>query len=220
MMTSHKFLSFLYDITQYQSLKKIGIAILIMIAAGVIYGGYYWYSIRKDQEAQKMFAECLEQFERASVSHDESLWNDVIRAFDNGFERAQKSSFGPYFLAFKADALIRLKKNAEARETMRTMMSMMSSSSPLYPLYKIKYALMKIDADEALTKSEGLADLEKVAEDKKSFYQDMALYYRGYNAFMNGDIDWAQKLWTQLIRTYGAESLWSQMAQAKLEFTA
>ncbi|MFA6065920.1 MAG: hypothetical protein WC707_01940 [Candidatus Babeliaceae bacterium] len=220
MTVSHGLLNVFHYLTRYETLKKIALGLLFAGAFAGGYGLYYWYSIRCDKEAQKIFAECLEHFERASASEDNAAWDDVVRAFDVGFDRYKKTSFGPYFLAFKADALVRLNKQAEAITTMGLMVEKLSTASPLYYLYAIKHALLKIDSSDTIIKSEGYADLEKLSEAKKNPYQDMALYYIGYNAYVYGDPERAQKVWTKLIRLHGASSIWSQMAQAKLEFTA
>lgn len=181
---------------------------LVLVSAG--FAGYHWYSLHRTQQAHTIFAQCMQEFERALSSDDASLWTDVERAFATGYKSYPRTAIAPYFLAFQAEALIHQDKQEEARVLFADAVKKISKSSPLYYLYATKLALMNMDTQL----------LTKLADDHKNSYRDMALYYLGYCAFVANDRDTAEKTWARLVREQGNSSVWANLAQAKLEYSA
>lgn len=190
-----------------------------LIAAG--WFGYRWYSDRYEQAAYKDLAESIDGYHKALVSSQEGdRWTDVERAFTVGAERHQKSRLYPYFLAYKADALIHQGKQQEALAAMKSLTQQLPLDNPLYYLYKVKYALIKLDATDTATQQEGRQELIQFGQDVKNPVRDMALYQAGLDAWYKGNKEQAQKLWDIILNRSTKESHWYQLAQAKVRSEA
>lgn len=88
-------------------------------------------------------------------------------------------------------------------------------------MYVIQLARMNVDSGIKELEEAGIASLKEIANDAKSSERGMALYYLGLRPFETGDREQAVLLWTPLFKdTDFVGSLWSQLAQAKLDYEA
>ena len=179
----------------------------VILAAGV--GAYSWYTTRREERAQVLFAQCLASF----ASED---WKRIAQAFHAGYEKASSSVLAPYFLAYAADAEYAAGDEAAAQKSMDTAVSLLSQSSPIYYLIVSKRALLKADSSDATVREAALRELQELAQSARNPYKDIALYYRGLSAYQSGDFEGAKASWFRLIREYGNDSLWSEPARTRL----
>ncbi len=203
--------------------KRIQYVLIFALVSGLLtagWFGYAWYIDRYEQAAYKDLAESIDGYYKALSSTDAGRWADVERAFQAGSERHKSSKLYPYFLAYKADALSYQGKQKEAQEVMNVLLTSMNTKHPLYYFYTTKAALMKLDASEEAVKKEGRDQMQKLAQDNKNPARDMALYYRGLDAWQQGNKEDAQKLWNDIIAQGNKDSQWYQRAQAKIRSEA
>lgn len=196
----------------------IGAIVIGFLVVDVI--GYRWYIRRYNERAQLALAEALDVYQKASREKAPHLWEEARQALAKGHEDFAGSSLDPYFLAYESDVVRYQGDHAKAVALMTAAVRAMSKSSPLYGPYQIKLALIKVDSPDQKVHADGLADLEQLAQRGKSDHRDEALYYRGLIAFDSADRAMAEKYWNELIKEFGKDSVWAQVAQAKLDYMA
>lgn len=172
--------------------RNINAAAGALILAGALAAGWYgygWYKRSKEQAAYKDLAESIDGYDkvRSGMGQAEEKWTDIERGFREGAQRNSSSTLQPYFLLYQAEALIEQGKQQEAIALMDKAIPLISKSNPLYYAYAIKRALMKTDASDEATKSQGRKELSGLAQDAQNPLQDMARYYAGLDALEQGD---------------------------------
>lgn len=162
--------------------KRTTYGILFLVVAALCAAGWYGYSYyvdRKEQAAYKDLAESIDGYVKArSLEQGEQNWADVERAFDVGAQRHGSSSLYPYFLAYKADALVQQGKLKEAAAVLDTVVSNIGKQQPLHSVYALKRALVKIDSDDEPLRTQGKAELTALAQDLKSPVHTLAAQYK------------------------------------------
>ena len=204
---------------RFKYTRQLLLAVALLLVLGVATFGYRWYGQWYTEKAHAELARAIELFERADQEGTQALWEEVDRSFSNGYSRNEGSSLAPYFLAFQAEAALRAGNNDKARDLEKKVLDHVSKGSPFHTAYAIKYARMNIDSGQPALIEQGMQSLQALANDAGNNERDMALYYLGLIAFENRDRATAQKVWDVLIKTYGQESMWAQIAQAKLDYT-
>lgn len=206
---------------QEKYVKPVGIGLLVLFLA---VGGWYVYrthAYTKDQEAFKVFNECLAESEKAVEGR--ASWQEVDAMCQKGYERYKSTGIAPYIVAIRIEALLAQQNYDAALEQSSILISQLSSSSPLYNLYKTKHALLQMDSAQENVRAEGVQTLQSLAEDVKNNYNDVALYYLGLHHMMNNEIEKAKEVWTRLV-TLGSskdrqsQSPWASRAQEKLQY--
>lgn len=184
------------------------------------YFGYSWYKQNEQYRAQRDFAETGEDYYKIFSSTKAASWSDVEQGISFRAQQHRNTIFYPYFLAYKADALIAQNKNQEALSVLDNVLNNLDKSSLFYYLYAIKRALLALDFNDEDIRKQGLNDLENLANDKNNPYQDMASYYRGYYAFNLGDKVRAKEFWNKTIslgNKQDNQAVWVQLAQVRLQ---
>lgn len=184
----------------------------IAVAVGVFFG-YRWWKTGYEERAQNRFGTLLELYERASKKPEEVPFSEVSGAFTAGYDEFSSSVLSPFFLAGKADALVMEGKHAEALAVLDAMLLKLKKSSPFYGQYAVKRALIARDSSDESVRAQGNAELVALSEDKSLGVRDMALFYRGLEAYTLGNIAEAQMIFLQLIREFGDQSVWAYEAQ-------
>lgn len=184
------------------------------------YFGYRWYSISRDEAAQKEFSTLITRYAQSKTSEQQdSLLVELGLAHD----QYARSSMAPYFSAYEVDILLEQGKKMEALTALDSMINSLSSSNPLIYLYQTKRALLKFDLDDEAIAQEGLQELEQLAQNKKNKQRDLAQYYLGLYYFVNDQNQEAKKVWGDLVEeSFSSESPspWANQAKQKLEFMA
>lgn len=201
--------------------KPVGLSLLAGLLA---FGGWYLYSQRTTQsehESFKIFNDCMREYERAIEGKAE--WKDVDAMCSNGYQRNASSAVAPYILAIRIDALLAQQKQQEALEQSTIMLAHLPANSPLYAPYKTKHSLLEIDSSDEATRLHGLRELEKLANDTKNIYNDVALYYLGLYYFMHADLVQAKEIWNRLVlqampADKQGQSPWAARAKEKLQY--
>jgi len=195
------------------------ITLAVVICLGVMgWFGYSWYKKNGEQKAHRAFVESVQDYTTMEKSpQEESAWHDIEQALAQRAQEHKSSVLAPYFLMYQADALIKEGKREQAIEVMNNGLAKISKKLPLYYLYALKKSLVKIDSAQEIVRNEGLQELDELSANSENPLQDMALYYKGYNAFAAGDIARAQQTWVQLFAPVHKDSLWAQLAQARLQ---
>ena len=162
---------------------RIHTLIAFAIVAGVLIGLYAFENVRNARQAraQRAFAESYAIYEQA-LSQDKTmpgLWEEAEMAFGAGYQAYQNSTLAPYFLAFKADALIHQGKLSDALDIMNQALLAIPLLSPWYGSFAVKRALLKIDMQDAAMIQEGMTELQNLAYDTNNNAQDEAIYYAG-----------------------------------------
>ncbi len=182
-----------------------------------IWGAYAYFEAKKVEEAQKAFSQALTEFEK-NVQAERAMqhWEEVISAFDAGYQKYGGTPFAPYFLAYKAQSLLYANKPEAALEVTAHVVNGAKKSSPLYYLYATKLALMKIDGVDQAMREQGLGDLENLASDIKNPQRDWAAYELGAYFLAVGNKGRANQVWAQLAARGGSNSVWAISAQRQL----
>jgi len=198
--------------------KQLSIAcgIVIVLAAGFI--SYRWYAVHREKAAQKIFAECLDQQERAESGDGAITWAMVVDMWKSGYEQHKNSNLAPYFLAYAADASVKDGKVQEALQLFQSACAQMSRTSPLYSLYSVKLALMEGAIND--NKQGMIEQLQRLADDTANKQRDQALYYLGLYYWTVNDLNNAAEVWQQLIefsRQSDSPSPWAQLIEDKYQ---
>lgn len=201
--------------------KEIAIGLLFVLAT---VGGFYIYRVwnaGKEQEAQKIFEECFQEYQRALNSTDE-LWSDVTMMSKLGYDRYSTTAIAPFFLGLQADALLWQGKKTEALALLDQMIQKMAYNNPLIFLYKTKRALIKCDSDDVGLQEQGHSELQALAHDQNNTQADEAYYYLGYGYWLHNDLSQAKQVWQELVEKFKkddsrAASLWALLAEQKLK---
>lgn len=145
-----------------------GIMILIAIAAGGWFA-FEWNANRLNQAAQTDFSELVESYKNATTNLDSEQINDLEKAFSISAEKHKRSKLYPYFLAYKAEALIWQNKLNDAVPVLSQSVKMLEEidkENPLYYLYATKLAKLKMDIPGQ--EEEGKAELDKLNKIKNN----------------------------------------------------
>lgn len=209
---------FYASVQNEKNVRYLGILAGLIILGLAAWGGYSYMTMKRAEEAQKALSEGVAEFERASAEEDkEAHWDDVVRGFQTGYDRYSGTWAGPYFLVYKAQALLAQNKFDEALAEMTKAVAAIKKSSPLYYFYSTKLALMKLDSKDKGLQDAGMQELIAFAENAKNPERERALYYAGYYAYGHGDVKKAQSFWVTLIQRAAPESSWAGLAKRKLE---
>jgi len=206
--------SFFSDIS-----NNVWLGVLAVIALG---GAAYWYrsrTVEKEQVAQRVYAEAIDEYQRG-IGGVETAWPNLERLVDASYERHASSTFGPYLLVLKAESLVWQNKHDEAIDVMKKAMHEISTSSPLYFVYKTKFALMMLDSTQEQIRQDGVTQLRALIQDKENTNSDMARFYLGSYYRSNGDTQAAQALLITLVESQTDQesmSPWAQKAQEMLQ---
>ncbi|MDP3889301.1 MAG: hypothetical protein Q8Q25_02025 [bacterium] len=198
--------------------KQWGIAFGIVVLLGAGFLGYRWYDVSKQQDAHKQFADSIREYDLAMQKGKD--WNSIEVLFKSGAQQQKNTTFGPFFLAFQAQALLRQGKKDEALQVMDSIIQTLPSQNPLLPLFKTKRALIRIDMADEQIKNAGIQELTELAHDTKNEQKDMALFYLGFYYWVTDNLSEAKKVWQELVEQYRdvvAPSPWAQRAQSKLD---
>jgi tetratricopeptide (TPR) repeat protein len=198
--------------TKVQKQGLIALALLVSIAGGAAL--YYRHRVSNEQQAQKVFSEALAEYHKAVQSDQESGWEEIEKLWKAAYQQHGSTLYGPYFLAFQAEAAMRQGKTEQALNLMDSAISGMSAKSPLYYVYAIKKALMGLDSNQAELQQKALTELTALAEDKHNPQKDEARYYLGYTAWSRHQAEEARQIWAPLLKQDA--SVWSRKVQALL----
>lgn len=202
---------------------------LILLAAGGFYG-YRTYMIQRNSEAFGALGRYVERYLKTDANKKEA-----VRLDDGALALEAKAFSGsaaaPYFSTYEAQDLLNQGKISDAANVLKKAVSSMPSSSPLTALYKVKLALVQLDVDDQAVRDEGMGLLKKIANDETSPAWDVAVYYLGRYAWVQGDVEGAKKIWSPALekvtqaRTEGvmnrySESPWLSRADTLLKTIA
>jgi tetratricopeptide (TPR) repeat protein len=206
---------------QFKYARHIALALLLVLA---LFGALFlsrWYESYRTEQAHATLAHAIELFERAEQENTNVLWEEADRAFSQGYSHYSGLSLAPYFLAFQSEIALRQGDAVKAREFLGKAVAMMSPKALLYTPYAIKCALMQLESGDPDLVEKGNKALHALAQDAKNPDRDMARYYEGLTLFESGDRPAAEKVWHDLLGgAQSADSIWAQIAQAKLDYTA
>lgn len=206
---------------QKKSSDTTTMAVTIGLVVGlVLLGGFYsyrWYRAGQEEVAQRMFSQNVQEYERVMHEGKNEDWASLETLFKLGYNQYSHSVLAPFFLIYQAQAMIKQDKSQEAREVLAKAVDAMSSSSPLYPLFKIKLALITMDTNA----QEAVAQLQALANDTASHFNDAAAYYLGEYYWLNNEDAKAKEVWQKMIDATKTDkklgqSPWASMAQEKL----
>lgn len=194
----------------------VGGIVLVVLIADVV--GYKWYSRRYNDRAQMALSQAIEVLDKAVTGNVPTLWKEAEHAFRDGYQRYPRAATAPYLLSYWADTVLHQGDLTRALDLMDKAILALSKSSPLYYAFVVKRALMRMDSPDATLVAEGKKDLHACAQDKKNARRDEAIYFEGLVAFDSGNRAEAEKIWQELATSFGEKSVWTQVAQGKLEY--
>ncbi len=195
---------------------------IITFVVLAVAGSWYAYRVHHrnyEQKAQLALVQGIEALARAQSNDSvEHMWQSAEQILSEGYRRYHRSVLAPYFLIFKADALVGRGELERSRELAAQALKAMSPSAPLYEPIKIRAALQDIDSKDEQVAARGREQLHAIAQDNKNLYQAMAVYFEGLLAFDSGDRASAEEVWALI--THGAKkgSVWGELASAKLSY--
>jgi len=218
---------------QSHLLALIGLA--VAISGGIF--GYFHYKRARAQRAYSALVAALEYFD-APIKKDEEAkaddfgfldkkeftteaekWKKVDAVFANEYEKNSNSGIAPFFLAYRAEALVKLKDLPKAIEIMRLAISTMPNHKAK-SYYNVKLALMLIDTRSAVAIEEAIKIMKEIGNDDKNIARDMALYFLGECYWYQKKFNEAKNYWNQLLLAYEKQdkypSPWIEPAKEKL----
>lgn len=172
------------------------LAAAIMIS--LIYFSYRFYVQYREEKVQILFSDNLSLFNKEKNTEDQQ-WNTVVNAFDAGYNEAKSSYLAPYFLGYKAEALLEQDKKQEALAVYDELFEVLSSDAPLYPLYKTKQALIQLDLADEQQSKKALETLQVLSGNAQNPFRDYAQFYLGQYYWTNGQLTQAKQVWQQLV---------------------
>lgn len=203
----------------YNYFREIVVSLCLV---GVGFGGYWgyrYYKNQKDTAAPTAFSECMALYNEALQGHPD-IWPHVEMKCTTDAATLKNSSFAPYILAIKADALAQQRKLDQAKVTLEEVIALMPKDSPLISLYQTKLALIKMDMTDEGNQKSGLEELQALATSKDNQSSDAAQYYLGLYYWVHDDIEKAVTIWRELVSSQRnerlASSAWATLAQEKL----
>lgn len=182
----------------------LGIGICLVLAIG--YTGYRWFTISRDQTAQKAFSEYVQDYQLALKENNPQEWDRVAALFQFGRNHYRSTSLAPYFLVMQSDIQLRQGKRAEAITTISEALSELSDTN-MKSLLSIKRALVRLDSDKLEIREEGAQELVTLARDADNPYHDMALFYLGRYYWATNKIEEAKKTWQELVDSRWMDSV-------------
>lgn len=204
-----------------KNIKQLILGLVIVVVGISLFFLYrVWFAYR-DESAQRNLGVLIEKYDNALRDKSSDL-DDVLKQFEQGYDKNSSSRFAPYFLAYQMDILAEQDKKDEALTKVNEVIARLGSV-PLALLYKTTRALMKLDmADEAIQK-EGKSELEALAFDKKNQYNDTALFYLGRYYWFCDEVALARETWQTLVNQNQDEKLavspWVNQAKHYLAVT-
>jgi len=175
--------------------------------------------VKKSEKHQ----EDLGFLDKKEFSTEKEKWERVTSVFKDAYESHSGAGIAPIFLAYRAEALVKLDKLDEAIEVLRQAIAGMSNGQTR-ELYQAKLALMLLDNKKDT--SVGLETLKKLAADDQSVVRDLALYHLGEHYWYAKNFTEAKNYWNQLLLSYKSTdkgsslgdrpSPWVALAQEKL----
>ncbi len=200
-------------------LKIIGVALLSVLLGVGGFFGYRWYIISREQSAQKLLGDYIQEYQKASRAKSKQEWSEVASLFGLGYDQHKRSKTGAYFLAFKADALEKEGNRIQALEALNQLISTLDVKNPLQFLFKLKRALISIDIQDDQIKDGGLIELSSLAQEP-NLNQEVAQFYLGNYFWNQNNLDQARVVWEQLVTNAQDEkqpaSPWVERAKERL----
>ncbi|MGE0010425.1 MAG: tetratricopeptide repeat protein [Candidatus Babeliales bacterium] len=204
-----------------RNMKSLVAAALV---GAILIGAYYYvrvYRVEQDARAHTTLTEVLAEVTRAGTRPE--AWQDVEVAARTAYHQHSSSDLAPYFLAIEAGAFIEQGKIDQGREQLKNALASMPKKAPLTDFYALKLARLELNTQDDAIRKEGLASLEKLAQDSKSLVHDEALYRLGKAYAQERKTDQARKVFDQLVTTYKeskepvAQSVWAGLAQEQID---
>jgi tetratricopeptide (TPR) repeat protein len=230
---------FIKKVKEHQNRILAIIGLVAAISGGVF--GYFYYKKMRAEAAYAALTEALEYFDapvkkdgdskekevvddfnflnKKEFTGDSQKWEKVNTVFKTGYEAHKSSGVAPFFLVYRAEALVKLNNLPEAIEVMRAALSRMPNHK-VKSYYNVKLALMLVDVRSAVAVEEGVKILKEIARDDKNIAHDMALYFLGEYFWYEKKFNEAKNYWNQLLLAYEKQdkyqSPWVEPAKEKL----
>jgi len=219
---------------------KIHIISTISVVAVLSIGtfGYFYYKHNREERAFKALTSALEYFEapitkgedhkdddlsifeRKEFSSEQEKWEKVESVFKDEYSSFRNSNIASFFLAYQAEAQIRLGKFHEAIETLQMAIPKMTDPNSKN-FYTIKLALVQMDTKEDASVENGLQLLKSIASEENNPARDLSLYQLGEYYWHLKNFNESKNYWNQLILQYSQDSKypspWADEAKKKLK---
>lgn len=137
-------------------------------------------------------------------STEAEKWTKVRETAKKGFEKYGQHGFGANFPMYEVNALLKLGRNEEAMEVLAKTVKNLSRG-PIKDLMEAKLALIKMDSASADVKSEGLAELDKIAN-SGGCASDMAYFRLGEYHWARGNTNEARSVWNSLVTEFSTKN--------------
>jgi predicted negative regulator of RcsB-dependent stress response len=224
-MANQKMMRQSISASMYESMIKytnhIIMAVLIVLLAASVYGGYMFWVKQKNRSAQKDFGMLMMEYHKV-VREKNPDWSTLIEKFQDGYNRHANSALAPCFLAYQARILGAQDKQDEAIELL-TQVVTMSNASPLHDLYVMEKALLVLDQADDQAKQVALQELTDLANNVQNQFNDSALFYLGRYYWANDQIELARDVWQRLVDSQRDEKVaaspWVQQVKDNLALT-
>lgn len=202
----------------------VGIGLFIAVTGGVTL--YRWHINRQQRLAQLAFSESLEVYHQAWAvdltpeleAEKLGLWEEVELAFKSAHEQNGSSTFGPFYVAFEAQAMAHQGKIQEAVDLLDKAMRALTKYPQFYYLFKTTQALILFEDKD---QQKAIDALKAVAMDEKNPMAAMAYFYLGEYYLYQQDQAHAKEAFNKAITTQGNDvrfaSPWMALAQAKVQ---
>ena len=212
------------------------ISIIVVLSAGTF--SYFYYKQNREEKAFRALTSSLEYFEapitkaedrrdddlsifeKKEFSNEQEKWEKVESIFREEYNNFKNSNIAPFFLAYQAEALIKLGKLKDAVEALEIAIPKITDNNAK-SFYKVKLALIQISTKEEMLIQTGLGALKSMASEENNPTHDLVLYYLGEYYWHQKNFKESKNYWNQLILKYDQDSKhpspWSLEAKKKLK---
>ncbi|KKQ32429.1 MAG: hypothetical protein US49_C0008G0014 [candidate division TM6 bacterium GW2011_GWF2_37_49] len=196
--------------------KQIAFGLVAALLASGLVVGYLFFKNNANTSAYKDFITALkhydgvvmtsqERFNDPSVKYfttEHDKWTQTENIFNQGYQKHSRTNLGCMFLAFRAESLLNLGKIDEATTLFNEAINKMPNND-IKDYYKVKVALIKMDKND----TQGIEELQKMADTENSIANDLALYKLGAHYWNQKKFKEAKEYWQRLlVKTGGSQT--------------
>ena len=181
--------------------------VIVLSFFAIVYGIFGACVSCRERAALKGFSEVIRLYDQAKHNPDQATnWNSIAKMFEDQYQENKNAYIAPYFLLFKADALIQAGDTQNACVVMEQT-TKEAQSQPLLPLIALKQYLLELDSLDQERQEQAIEKMRELGADISNIYADAALYHLGRYFLVKNRIDDARATLIDLFDRYESDQV-------------